>query len=135
MARPRYKPAPADRDTTKRLKAAGWSNERIAARLGISRNTLEQTLAVELEFGADEKQAELMAWAEKAAKKGSHSAIKWLAEKYATAAAAQSLVERGQPDEPPAKVPKLGKREQRQVDAAKVGGLYAPPAGPGAKPH
>ena len=125
MGRPRFKPTKAQRDRVKLLKADGWSNERIAAQLGISRNTLEQALAAELEFGSDAKRVELLEAMEKAAKKGNASAGKWLADRYDVARAAHQVEQR---EEPRPQV--LGKKEQRQEAAEKVAGKFAPPSPP-----
>lgn len=127
--RPPKKVTQAQRDKVKLLKAAGWSNERIAAQIGMARNTLEDKFRAEIDFGADMEEAELLASAKAAAKKKNVAAIKWLAEKFATAGAAQRLVGRERPA-PPAKAPKLGKNEERQRAAEKVGGKFAPPPPP-----
>lgn len=51
--RPEYEPTQRDRDDVRLMKADDWSDERIARRLGISRNTLLKHFAQELEDGAD----------------------------------------------------------------------------------
>lgn len=129
--RPRFKPKPKQRERVKLLKADGWSNERIAAQLAISRNTLEAAFALELEFGADAKRVENLEAAEKAAKKGNASAIKWLAGRFDLARVAHQVAARESPAEnEEARSPKLGKKEQQQRDATKIAGKFAPPEPP-----
>lgn len=128
--RPRFKPTGAQRSSVKLMKADGWSNERIAAQLGISRNTLESSLAAELQYGADSKKLEWMQNLEKASKKGNASASKQLLDRYDLAATTR-------PNQPgvaapaEARPPKLGKKEAAQLEAEQpdestdMGGLMA----------
>lgn len=134
--RPPFKPTYAQRERVKMLKADGWPNERIARNLEIARNTLEKVFPEELEHGADEAQAELMGWAVKAAKKGNASMVKWLAERYAAARAAQQVASRevAPPVEEP-KAAKLGKKEIQQQSAEAITGKFAPPPAPERKLH
>ncbi|CAB4167428.1 hypothetical protein UFOVP860_19 [uncultured Caudovirales phage] len=129
--RPRFKPTKKQRERVKLLKADGWSNERIAAQLTISRNTLEAAFATELELGADAKRVENLEAAEAAAKKGNASAIKWLAGRFDLARVAHQGVSLESPAETEeARSPKLGKKEQQQRDATKIAGKFAPPEPP-----
>lgn len=130
--RPNFKPTPTQRERVKLLKADGWSNERIARRLGIARNTLEKVFAWELEDGADEKRAELLDYALKGAKKGNASLIKWLIDRNDRARAHSEIERRAQgPRETPEETPeKLGKKAERQKAAEEVTGKFAPPAPP-----
>src|SRR5688572_10858360 len=93
----RFTPTKQQRDRVKRLKADGWSNDRVARLLGISRNTLETAFAAEIEFGLDLKQDELIEYADKGAKKGNATLIKWLADRRDAARAAQQVADRGLP--------------------------------------
>lgn len=127
--RPRFQPTAKQRERVKLLKADGWSNERIAAQIGIAHDTLAAAFKSEIEFGADAKRIELIEAMERAAKKGNASAGKWLHDRFAAAGAAQQLVNRERPAEGP-KAEKLGKREERQQAAEKVRGKFAPPAPP-----
>lgn len=134
MARPRFKPTAKQRERVKLCKADGWSNERIARQLGISRPTLEQYFAEEIEFGADTKRLELIEAMDAAAKKGNASAGKWLHERFDAARAAAQVDQRGETAEPQRKAGRMNKRDELQEAAAKVGGIYAVRPGP-AKPH
>jgi hypothetical protein len=86
--RPRFKPKPAQRNLVELLKAEGWSNERIAAQIGVSPDTLAVAFAAEIEAGADEKRAELLEAMWRVAKKGNAAAGKWLARRFDAARAA-----------------------------------------------
>lgn len=121
-----------ERERVMRLRADGWSIERIARLLKTDHETLRKLFAEELEHGADIKTDALLEYAERSAKRGSQASIKWLSERYAAATAARQLEARGSAPakEAEAKPPKLGKKEQQQVDAGKVGGIFAPPPAP-----
>jgi len=71
--RPRFKPTPKQRNRVKLLKADGWSNERIAAQIGISPDTLAIAFVEEIQFGADAKRLEIIEAMERAATKGNAS--------------------------------------------------------------
>ena len=129
--RPKFHPTKNQRDRVMRLRADGWSQERIARRIGIDVGTLTLHFADELEHGADVKREELLEHADKAARKGNATLIKWLHERQTAAAAAEQLRHRESapaPAEP--KASKLGKKDERQQAAEKVGGKYAPPPPP-----
>lgn len=130
--RPKFVATTAQRDRVMRLRADGWSKERIARLLGTDHETLSANFAQELEHGADIKTDALLEYAEKGAKKGNAALIKWLSDRREARRAAAQLEQRasGPETEPPAKASKLGKREQQQETANAVTGLYAPPAGP-----
>lgn len=132
--RPRFKPTKVQRERVKLLKADGWQNDRIARHLGIARNTLEAAFAEEIEFGLDVKQAELLASADKAAKKGNATMIKWLADRRDAARAAAQVAGREQQpastQSTEAKPPPKGKKELAQQSAEDVSGKFAPPAPP-----
>lgn len=112
--RPPFKPTAPQRNRVKLLKAAGWSNERIAAQMEISRNTLEDRFAAELEFGADAKRLEVMENLLRASKRGNASASKQLLERFDQAPTLRpdAASETAAPEE------KLGKKEalQRQAE-------------------
>lgn len=129
--RPRFKPTKPQRDRVKLLKAAGWSNERIASHLEISRNTLEAAFVMEIQFGADAKQAQILANLEAASKKGNASASKQLLDRFDLARANEQLASRrNEPEEPEAKLQKQGKKELQQEAAEQVEGKFAPPSPP-----
>lgn len=133
--RPSFKPTKPQRDRVMRLRADGWSKERIARIIGIDVGTLIKHFAEELEHGADIKTDALLEYAEKGAKKGSSANIKWLSERYALARAAEQVDQRA--SQPPSeaeietrKAPPRGKKEMLQSEAEGVSGIFAPPAPP-----
>lgn len=81
MARPQFNATAALRDGVRRMKADGWSDDRIAGRLGINRGTLLKHFAMELEFGADAVEVEMLETMWAAAKRGNVSALRWLAKR------------------------------------------------------
>lgn len=114
--RPRFKPTKAQRNRVKLMKAAGWSNERIAAQIGVARNTLEKALAAELEFGADSKKLQVMENLEKASGKGNASASKQLLDMFDVASTLRP--DGGDlPAPQPEREPRLGKKERLQREA------------------
>lgn len=106
--RPAFKPTKDQRSDVEIMKADGWSNERIALQLRISRPTLEKAFADELQYGRDTVQLENLRNIRKMAKKNA-SAAKQLNDRLAFAGSAR-------PDLPP-KEPKLGKKELQQIAA------------------
>lgn len=116
VGRPQFKPTPTQRNRVKMLRADGWSQERIARLIGIDVQTLLDRFSEEMEHGADMKRAELLQWAEKGAKKGNPSLIKWLGDQRLSADSGASGG--------------LGKKEQRQAAAGRVEGVFAPPDAP-----
>ena len=73
------------------LAADGWSRASIAHHMGLARNTLAKHFVVELARGADAKLAELLEAADSASKRGNATMIKWLAERFDRARAAEAL--------------------------------------------
>lgn len=135
--RPRFKPTTSQRDRVRRLKADGWSNDRIARVLGISRNTLEAAFAEEIEFGLDLKLDEVLELAERGAKRGNATLIKWVAQRRETARAQQQIDDRAEAGAaaPTARPAAKGKKEQAQAAADEVKGIFAVPPGPATRPH
>lgn len=105
---PPFKPTKGQRGDVETMKADGWSNERIALQLRISRPTLEKHFANELQYGRDVVQLENLKNLRRMAKKNA-SAAKQLNDRIAVAGAVM-------PDAP-AKAPKLGKKELQQIEA------------------
>ncbi len=129
--RPAKKPTYHERERVMRLRADGWSVERIARVMETDHETLRKHFANELEHGADIKTDALLEYAERGAKKGSQASIKWLHERYSSARAAEQVASRERPAavaEP--KQPKRGKKELQQEAAGKVAGKFAVPAAP-----
>lgn len=104
MARPQFKPTPAQRRKVAIAAGGGMSHEEIALGLGISRPTLEKHFERELSVGAYEKRLEVLVAMHACAKKGNVAAQK------AYAALSPQIAS------PPAEKPK-GKKEQAQEDA------------------
>lgn len=128
--RPPKKPTYHERERVMRLRADGWSVERIARVMETDHETLRKHFANELEHGADIKTDALLEWAERGAKKGSQANIKWLSERYSAARAANQIEARSQAPAPEPKQPRLGKKELQKEAAGKVAGKFAVPAPP-----
>lgn len=96
------------------MKADGWSDERVAAQLGISRTTLLKHFAHELEFGADKVRREQLVNLARASKKGNVAASKAILAR-ADLVAAPRLVSSQPTDD--AKPEKIGKKEAADVAA------------------
>lgn len=119
-----FKPTKAQRADVELLKADGWSDERIADLLGISRPTLLKHFSHELRRGRDKVLAENLRNLRKLAKKNS-SAARLLFDRLAIAGTLR-------PDQStPEEAPKLGKKEAAQVAAenpdttTSMGGMMA----------
>lgn len=131
--RPEFKPTKGHRDRVMRLRADGWSIERIARVMALDFRTVAKHFATEIEHGADVKTDELLEFAERGAKKGNAANIKWLSERYRVARASRQIEDRaGQAGDPaPAPKPeKLGKKEERLRAAQEITGKFAPPPPP-----
>ena len=74
MARPSFKPTPAQRRTVAIAAGGGMSHEELAIGLGISRNTLEKHFEAELSVGSISKRLEVLNAMHAAAKKGNVAA-------------------------------------------------------------
>ena len=106
--RPPLKPTRLQRQDVRLFKADGWSDERIARRLGISRTTLLKHFGHELSNGANEERQAALRLLKKAANKLNIGAIR----EYLKLIGAGSGAERsfGQFDRSEAR-PKPGKKE------------------------
>jgi len=76
--RPPYKASKSTRDTVETAVAAGVSTSEIAAVLGISRTTLHSHFADELKNGRARKLVQALRMLDRAAKRGSVAAMKYL---------------------------------------------------------
>lgn len=133
--RPPHMPSIENAETVAQMKFCGESNRTIALALQIDEKTLVRHYAAALDGGVAIKRKQLIEVIWEAAKKGNVSAAKMLEDMGEIAAAADAVNKRGQakssaPVERPRPLPKLGKKEQQQVEADKVTGIFAPPAGP-----
>ena len=106
-----FRPTKGQRERVSRLRADGWTLERIARVMQIDAKTLDKHFAEELEHGADIKTDALLEYAERAAKKGSASAIRWLGDRFERAGAEQ------RPTTEAATEAKFGKKEIAQREA------------------
>lgn len=132
--RPEHIPTTRNRNKVMVLLALGWSVEKIAASIGITRPTLKKHYFRELKV-RDEARArlegELVVGMAAKALAGDVPAYREVRKAIEKA----DLVEADQVYRPTgraaAKVPKLGKKEERQAAAVEVGeGVYAPGAPP-----
>jgi AcrR family transcriptional regulator len=80
--RPPYWPTKTTRDTVETAIAAGVSTSEIAAVLGISRTTLHSHFADELKNGRARKLVQALRMLDRAAKRGSVAAMKYLVNVY-----------------------------------------------------
>lgn len=104
------------RQDVESMKADGFSDERIAAQLGISRTTLLKHFARELEFGADKVRREMLANLRRMSRKNV-AAAKALLARPTAAAPGPTPLDEAQP------APALGKKEiaNRDAQTAEVG--------------
>jgi AraC-like DNA-binding protein len=121
--RPGFEKTPQNQEVVQVLKAAGWSNERIARHLGIDPKTLRKHFSRELSLAADASEAEALLTIFRRMKDGNVSAarqVMTLAEKGRAAPPEpkQQGAETAAPDAEAA-ADKLGKKE-RLNEAAKT---------------
>jgi hypothetical protein len=76
--RPAFKPTRRQRNTVETCVAGGLSVQETAAVLGISQNTLRSNFSDELQNGRARKFAEILVLLDRAAKRGSVGAMKYL---------------------------------------------------------
>lgn len=96
------------------MKADGWSDDRIAAQIEISRTTLLKHFPKELEFGADKVRREQLANLAKASRKGNVAAANTLLKRVDATPVGRGRVDPDQPDEKPEK---LGKKAEATLAA------------------
>ncbi len=118
--RPEFEKTEEKQEVVRVLKAAGWSQERIARYLGCDVKTLRKHFSLELSLAADQAEAEALLTIHRRMKEGNVSAanrVLVLAEK---GKAAPPQPKNQQPEDAPAPAAdKLGKKE-RLEQAAKV---------------
>lgn len=124
-----HRPTPETRLTVEQMRAVGETGDTIARALQISRETLYQHYKTELEDGRSNRRREVVDLMFKAAKAGNVSAQKRLEEMMRTADAVEAVGKRGKEKSAPAPAA-LGKKEERQAAANRVGGKFAPPPTP-----
>lgn len=113
--RPEYEPTWREREDVRLFKADDWSDDRIARRLGISRNTLLKHFADELEDGADQVRAAVLRNLMRESNGGSVSASDRLMKLPGMVAPLERLPT--PPADPPEADPQLGKKEKANREA------------------
>ena len=125
-----HKPSPQGREIVASLIAADASEEEIALQLGLSLPTLRKYYFRELEHGVSLARNEML---RKLYEKGMAGNV--AAMKAYLAATEKGVAVRAMQAPRPARTAPLGKKEQRQAEAAEVDGLYAPGPAPNATSH
>lgn len=108
------------------MKFCGETHAVIARALGIDVRTLEKHFGEELENGHANRRRDLIEWMFEAAEKGNASIQKHLDQIGRAAGAAENVAGRATAPKPE----KLGKKEEQQAAAGRVGGKFAPPPAP-----
>src|SRR5262245_26562673 len=116
--RPPLKPTPKQRRTVEELRSCGESADSIARALRIDVETLRKHFADELAHGHSRRRLEVVGMLFKSARGGNVSAQKHLEHMTAAAGAEAGFIA---PEDAPAKVAKLGKKEQAQEAASTAG--------------
>lgn len=106
------------------MKFCGESDNTIARALRIDPDTLRKHFADELADGHAQRRREVIGLLFESARNGNVSAQKKLEEMGRVAGAAARVKTRE------TSAPKLGKKEEQQLAAQRVGGKYAPPEPP-----
>ena len=110
--RPEFEPTQRQREDVRLWKADDWSDDRIARRLAISRNTLLKHFAEELEDGVDQVRARVLRNLMRESDKGSVSASDRLMKLPGMIAPAERLTTpEAEPEQP------LGKKDRALRDA------------------
>jgi DNA-binding CsgD family transcriptional regulator len=109
IGRPEFEPSQRQRDDVRLWKADDWSDERIARRLGISRNTLLKHFAEELDDGVDQVRARVLRNLMRESDKGSVTACDRILKLPGMIAPAERLLTpETEPEQP------LGKKETQR---------------------
>lgn len=116
MGRPAFKVTAAHRRDVELMKADGWSDDRVASQLGVSRPTLLKHFAKELEFGADRVRRQQLANLARASRKGNVAAAKALLAR-ADVAVLPAPLQMPTPSDDAMLDEKLGKKDAANRDA------------------
>ena len=122
MARPQFKATPALRRKVEELASCGMTQDDIVRAVGCSTPTLAKHFEDELATGAAKKRAEVIALLYKQARKGNVTAQKKLEELTRATAVPEAGAGTAPGD--------LGKKQQQQLAASRVTGVFAPPEPP-----
>lgn len=125
--RPAFSPSIEQRQTVEQMKYCGESENVIARALKIDVDTLRKHFVEELGDGHASRRREVIGMLFSSARSGNVSAIRKLEEQGRAAGAAEAIERRS---DPTPKTEKLGKKEERQQAAERVGGIFTPPEPP-----
>jgi predicted transcriptional regulator len=117
-----YAPTDEEREKVRVLKAGGMSNEGIAEAIGFSEPTLRKHFSSELDRATAKVRADLLMARYRSAMGGNVAAQNKMIEQVGAAQAQEKRA--------PAKLQKLGKKEEQKIAAKAVGGKFAPPSPP-----
>lgn len=113
--RPEFEPTQRQREDVKLWASDDWTEDRMAAQLGISRNTLRKHFADEIQYGADKVRTMVLRDLQRssaAGRTGASAKLLELTEKVGPPRSARVETD----DDVPS--PQLGKKAQAKVDAA-----------------
>lgn len=122
--RPEFEPSDEQREKVRVLRASSMSQEEIAEALDISVPTLTKHFSFELKIGSAKVTADVLMARYRSAMGGNVSAQNKLLEQLGAGAAAEKVRKRE------ARPAKLGKKEEQQEAAEKIGGKFATPEAP-----
>jgi hypothetical protein len=122
-----YRPTDENREKVRVLKAGGMSHEAIATAIGVTLPTLAKHFQLELDCGTAKVRADLLMAQYRSAMGGNVSAQTKMLEAVGASAADEKMKEI---EEQHVKAVKLGKKEEQQIAAENVDGMFAPPSGP-----
>ncbi len=113
--RPEFEPTQRQRDDVKLWASDDWAEDRMAAQLGISRNTLRKHFAEEIQYGADRIRTQVLRDLQRSSAAGRVGASNRLLE--LTGLVGPPRASKPDLDEDTPAEPQLGKKAQAKVDA------------------
>ncbi|MGR3498785.1 MAG: hypothetical protein ACU0E9_07825 [Limimaricola soesokkakensis] len=116
--RPSFKKTPENQRDVATLKAAGWSQMRIARFIGCDEKTLRKNFSRELQAGADMIEGQALQVLVAQMRQGKLPAVKRVLDLVEDNRSAGLAPQAPAPEAEP-EAPKLGKKEQLALDAAK----------------
>jgi hypothetical protein len=112
--RPAFRPTLPQREAVRLCRVDGWSENRIAHRLQISRSTLRAYFSAELNDGADTERLAALRALKRQVNKGNVAAIKQYLLLTGAAVAVRQFLQK------PERPPKLGKKELAKQAALQI---------------
>lgn len=112
--RPEFEPTQRQRDDVKLWASDDWTEDRMAAQLGISRNTLRKHFAEEIQFGADRIRTQVLRDLQRSSAAGRVGASNRLLELTGLVGPPRAPKPESDDDAPE---PQLGKKAQAKIDA------------------